>query len=85
MPVEVNGTRYLSATDVAGKAEVSRQTIWRWRKNGLIPPGRRYRNGQVLFTEDAASDVELYANRRELIEDGLQRRARTSRSGARVD
>ncbi len=76
MPIEVNGTRYLSATEVADRAEVSRQTIWRWRKNGLIPLGRRYRNGQVLFTEDEASEVELYANRLESLDDGLQRQPR---------
>ena len=72
MPTEVNGTRYSSTTEVAKRAGVSRQTVWRWRRDGRIPPGRRYRNGQVLFTEDEAARIEEYANRLEPSDDGLR-------------
>jgi len=72
MPTEVNGTEYFSTTEVAERACVSRQTIWRWRKSGVIPPGRRYRNGQVLFTEEEADAIEAHANRLEPLDSGFQ-------------
>mgnify|MGYP003110288474 CR=1 FL=1 len=30
--------KYLKATEVAQMLGVSRWTIWRWRKEGLLPP-----------------------------------------------
>ena len=72
MPVDVNGTQYLSVTEVAERAGVSRQTVWRWRRNGAVPAGWLYRKRQVLFTKEEAAKIEEYANRLEPLDDGLR-------------
>jgi excisionase family DNA binding protein len=67
MAVDVKGTRYLSATEIAKRIGVSRQTLWRWRNQGKIPAGRRYRDRQILFTEDELQQILDFANRVELL------------------
>jgi len=61
MAIEIGGTRYLTAADVARSAGVSRQTLWRWRTEGKVPPGLRFRDGQILYTELEASTVLAFA------------------------
>src|SRR5260370_40835616 len=61
--VEIAGTRYLPATDVARHVGVSRTTLWRWRHDGKIPLGRRYRNGLILFAPAEVEVVREYAER----------------------
>ena len=69
MPREVKGTQYFSVTEVAADLEVSRQTMWRWRKDGKIPPGHRFRDRQVFFTVSEVESVREYANHVEPIVD----------------
>lgn len=61
IPVTVDGTAYFTAADVARTVSVSRQTLWRWRAAGLVPAGRRFRNGQVLFDPAEIEVVRAYA------------------------
>lgn len=68
MPVQVNGTEYLSVTETAKKVGVSRQTLWRWRSEGNVPQGQLYRGKQVLFSPEDVAVIEEYANRLEPIE-----------------
>ncbi len=63
MPIQVEGTEYITAQEAAEAVDVSRQTIWRWRKNRKIPAGYRYRNGQLLFSRDEFVAIRRYANR----------------------
>lgn len=67
MPVHVQGVQYYSIADLEIELNVSRQTIWRWRKDGHIPPGLRYRGNKVLFSESEAEAVRAYALRLEPI------------------
>lgn len=69
MPVEINGISYLTATDVLDQVPVTRQTLWRWRQEGKIPAGHRYRNRQVVFTSGEVEAIREYANRVEPIGD----------------
>jgi predicted DNA-binding transcriptional regulator AlpA len=69
MPVDINGTRYLTATEVLQRIDVARQTLWRWRQEGRIPPGHRYRGRQVIFNPQEVAAIEAYANRIEPIDD----------------
>ena len=65
MPVEVSGVNYYLLTDVARDVGVSRQTLWRWRQDGKVPAGRKYRGRQILFTASELDSVREYANRLE--------------------
>jgi hypothetical protein len=62
-PVHIGGMAYFAATEVATVLEVSRQTLWRWRRAGKIPVGHRFRDGQTLFTEREVEEIKVFANR----------------------
>jgi len=65
MPLEVDGVTYYSASQVARAVGVSRQSLWRWRLDGKVPLGRKYRDRQVVFTTRELEQVKEYAHRLE--------------------
>lgn len=65
VPTTLHDTTFLSASEVAGLAGVSRQSLWRWKKAGLVPPGRRYRGREFLYTRAELEAVFAYAHRLE--------------------
>jgi predicted DNA-binding transcriptional regulator AlpA len=73
MPVEINGTRYLQVTEVADTVGVTRQTLWRWRRDGVIPVGRKYRGRQIIYTQSEVELIQLFAERIEPIDDSHRR------------
>lgn len=72
VPVKVDGVTYYSASEVARAAGISRQSLWRWRTEGKVPLGRRYRDRQILFTVRELEQVKEYANRLEPAEPASQ-------------
>ena len=70
MPVQVGKVTYYTNNEVSEQLSVSRQTLWRWREKGKIPPGVRSRNRQVLFTEAEVAAIREYATKLEPIEFG---------------
>ena len=74
MPIKIEGVRYWSAKDVQKQLNVARQTLWRWRKYAKIPLGRRYRDRQILYTEDECEAIRAYANRLKPVGVGFSRR-----------
>ena len=68
MPVEIGGIRYLSTTEVLETVDVTRQTLWRWRQEGKIPSGHRFRGRMVVFGPEEVSAIQEYANRIEPID-----------------
>jgi predicted DNA-binding transcriptional regulator AlpA len=67
LAVEVNGVRYVTLDKIAERIGRSRQTIWRWRKQGVIPQGNRDRRGRVLFSEAEFETIRKYATTLEAI------------------
>lgn len=65
MPLEVSGKRFYTVTEIADFANVTRQTIWRWRKAGKIPDGRKYRGREVLFNLNELEEIYAHAHRLE--------------------
>ena len=65
MPVDVNGTTFYNISEVSEVVGVTRQSIWRWRKNEKIPPGRKFRGRDVLYTQDEMERIFEYAHRME--------------------
>jgi predicted DNA-binding transcriptional regulator AlpA len=69
MTLEIAGTSYLAANELLEELSISRQTLWRWRREGHIPQGHRFRDGKTVFTIAEADEVRRYANRIEPIDD----------------
>ena len=67
MPVKIEGVQYLTLPEVLREMRITRQTLWRWRHEGLIPQGRRFRSRQILFNEEDVVAIRRYANRIEPI------------------
>jgi predicted DNA-binding transcriptional regulator AlpA len=60
--VLIDGVPYLSASAVLEALAISRQTLWRWRHEGKVPPGRRYRGRHVVFSRADFEAISAYAN-----------------------
>ena len=65
--IRVNGIEYFSAAEVVKELGVSRQTLWRWRQQGKIPAGQRFRDGKILFTAEEVKAIQQFANHLEPI------------------
>ena len=65
--LEIEGVKYISAASVAQDLGVTRQTLWRWRLDGKIPQGHRFRNRRLFFTESEVDSISEFANRIEPI------------------
>lgn len=59
----INGMQYFSASDLARELGVSRQTLWRWRQDGKIPKGYRFRDNSILFTADEITLIREFATK----------------------
>lgn len=68
MPILIDRIEYFTASDIQRDLGVARQTLWRWRKGGKIPQGRRYRDRQVVFTRQEVDAIREYSNRLEPVE-----------------
>lgn len=68
MPLHINGTEFYTVSDLAEELKVTRQTLWRWRKDGEVPSGSKYRNREVVFTEEECEEIRRYAHRLEPID-----------------
>ena len=70
MSVELQGIVYLSSTEVLSELQISRQTLWRWRQNGKVPSGNRFRDGRLLFSLHEVNQIREFAHRIEPAEVG---------------
>ena len=68
-PLAIDDIEFFCVAEIAEEVGVSRQTLWRWRNNGKIPIGHRFRDGRVLFTSEEAEEVRRFANRLDPIEE----------------
>ena len=66
MPREIDGKRYYEATEVCKKVGISRPTLFRWLKRGLLIKLYRDRRGWRLFTEDDLKKIQTEATRIEI-------------------
>lgn len=67
MSREIGGVLYVPAAEVARNVGVSRQTLWRWRRDGKIPSGHRFRDRQIVFTAREVEEIRNHANKLEPI------------------
>jgi transposase-like protein len=66
MPREINGKRYYETTEVCEKVGVSRSTLFRWLKRGLLIKLHKDRRGWRLFTEEDLNKIQAEARRIEI-------------------
>jgi len=64
MPVRVNSQTYYRTAEVYRMVGISRTTLFRWLKEGILREAqRRDRRGWRLFTEDEIDVLKAEANR----------------------
>jgi len=56
MSIEINGKTYYLTAEICAKAGISRATLFRWLKAGVLKKTFRDRRGWRMFTE---SDLEV--------------------------
>ena len=63
MPIEVNGRTYYRTSEVCKKIGISRATLLRWLKGGILEKPRRDRRGWRMFTEDDLNAIQVEVRR----------------------
>ncbi len=63
MPVKIDGQIYYKTSEVYKNASISRATLFRWLKEGILDKTYRDRRGWRLFTEDDLNKIKMEANR----------------------
>ena len=63
MPVEIDGKTYYRTVDVCLKVGISRSTLLRWLRKGVLKRSYRDRKGWRMFTEDDVSEIQAEATR----------------------
>jgi DNA-binding transcriptional MerR regulator len=71
VPIEINGQTYYRTSEVCVKTKVSRATLFRWLKAGVLEKCYRDRRGWRLFTEDDVCKIHAEANRMEAEDNSL--------------
>ncbi len=66
VPIESNGQTYFKTSEACRKAGISRATLFRWLKAGILTKQCRDRRGWRLFTEDDISTIRAEAGRIEI-------------------
>jgi predicted site-specific integrase-resolvase len=57
MPREIDGKRYYETTEVCEKVGISRPTLFRWLKRGILSKLHKDRRGWRLFTGDDLNKI----------------------------
>ena len=71
MPIEINGNTYYRTSEVCNETGVSRATLFRWLKAGVLDKTRKDRRGWRLFAKDDVDTIIAEASRIEVEETAL--------------
>ena len=71
MPVEINEQTYYRTSEACLKTGISRATLFRWLKAGVLEKSYRDRRGWRLFTDDDLNKLQAEANRVEVEDTSL--------------
>ena len=61
MAVEINGKMYYRTAEICAKAGISRATLFRWLKAGVLKKTFRDRRGWRMFTENDLKSMRAEA------------------------
>ena len=68
MPIEINGELFYSTTETCEKTGISRATLFRWLRKGVLKELRKDRKGWRLFTDDDLNKIQAEIERIEIEE-----------------
>ena len=68
MPIEMNGRIFYRTTEACTKTGISRATLFRWLKQGILKRTHKDRRGWRLFTEDDLTRIRAEAMKIEVQE-----------------
>ncbi len=63
MTINIGGKTYYSTLEICEKAEISRSTLLRWIKTGILQKNHRDRRGWRIFTETDLKTIIARASR----------------------
>ena len=66
MPIQINGETYYRTSETCRKAGVSRATLYRWLKGGILEKSYKDRRGWRIFTEGDLNRIREEATRVEV-------------------
>ena len=66
MSIEINGQTYYRTSAACAKTGVSRATLFRWLKTGILKTAYRDRRRWRIFTEDDLGTIQAEATRIEV-------------------
>jgi predicted site-specific integrase-resolvase len=58
MPVEISGKKYYRVLEVCDDAGISRSTLLRWLKNGVVKEPIRDRRGWRIFSREELGKIK---------------------------
>ena len=61
MPIEIDGKVYYRTADICRALGISRSTLLRWLKNGVLKRSHRDRKGWRVFTEEDLNKIRVEA------------------------
>jgi len=70
MPIEINGQLFYSTAETCQRVGISRATLFRWLRKGVLNKLRKDRRGWRIFTEDDLNSIQAEITRIE-VEEGL--------------
>ena len=70
MPIEINGQLFYSTAETCQRVGISRATLFRWLRKGVLNKLRKDRRGWRIFTEDDLSRIQTEITRIE-VEEGI--------------
>ena len=68
MPTEINGEVYYITSEMCEEAGISRPTLFRWLRQGVLKEIRKDRRGWRLFTEEELNKIKAETRRIEVKE-----------------
>ena len=63
MPIEIDGKVYYRTADICRALDISRSTLLRWLKNGVLKRSHRDRKGWRVFTDEDLNTIKAEATR----------------------
>ena len=63
MPMQIDGQTYYRTMEVCARAGISRPTLFRWLKAGILDRRLRDRRGWAMYTEEGIGKIRAEAKR----------------------